>query len=417
VSDLDRLNESCRLRILVVGDVFPWPARDGYRLRFSSVLNALSEVGDIDLFVAAWEGEDDVDQPPDIISRYEVVVAPMMDPSLARYVRTGSSQLPTRILWRVWTKPHDVLRHFVKKPYDLVWYCHADTFVAIGDPSFGPAVVDLDNLESHVLRRVQSRSLTASTRKEGLLRLPHVGIGALTSWSLYQRDRLMWSRLQRAISTTASSTVVCSEIDQKRLATNRVTIVPNSYEDPGPPSDSLSMAPILLMVALFTYQPNLDGARWLAHEVLPGLRRLVPDVTIRLVGRNDERLRAIAAVPGVEIVGEVDRIDSELRDSRGVVVPILSGGGTRVKVLEALAYGVPIVSTTIGCEGIGITTDHHAMVRNDPLEFAVACAQILSSNELCESLRTNGRTLYQDRYRTEIVAAQIRRLALSVARD
>ena len=415
-SDPNGSDEVRRLRILVVGDVFPWPARDGYRLRFSSVLNALSGVGDIDLFVAAWEGEDDVGQPPNIIGRCEVVVAPLTHSSLGRYIRTGSSRLPSRILWRSWVNSQREIRQFVRKPYDLVWYCHGDAFAALGDPSFGPAVVDLDNLESRVIRAPRIAFIKMSTRNEGLARVLRMNIGALATWVIIWRDRLLWSRLQRAISKEVASTVVCSEVDRKRLSTKRVTIIPNSYDDPGPPPGPLVIAPILLMVALFTYQPNLDGARWLAQEVLPELRRLVPNVTVRLVGRYDERLPAVATVPGVEIVGEVDTISVELRKSRGVVVPILSGGGTRVKILEALAYGVPVVSTGVGCEGLGVITDHHAMIRNDPLEFAAACAQILASDALCESLRSNGRSLYQDHYSTEIVAAQVRELALSVAR-
>jgi len=413
-SDPERIGENRRLRILVVGDAFPWPARDGYRLRFASVFNALSDVGDIGLFVAAWEGEDDVGTPPDFVRRCEVVVAPMMHRSLARYVRTGSSQLPSRILWRDWANPQRGIRQFAKTPYDLVWYSQADTFAAIGDPTFGPAVVDLPNLESHALPLSRPSFLKDSNRKEGLVHAPHLDFAALAAWVLDKRDRLLWSRLQRAISNEASSTVVCSEIDRDRLKAKRVAIVPNSYDDPGPSSGPVPMAPILLVVALFTYLPNLDGAHWLVQNVLPELRRLVPDVTVKLVGRYDDRLPAFATTPGVEIVGEVDRVDSELRHARGVVVPILSGGGTRVKVLEALAYGAPVVSTTIGCEGLGITTDHHAMVRDEPLEFAAACAQILASDALCESLRRNGKSLYEDRYRTDAVAAQIQQLALSV---
>lgn len=414
-SNRDRTTDGNRLRILAVGDVVPWPARDGYRLRFSSVLEALSDVGEIDLFMGVYLGQEDARQLPSIFNRHEVVVVPKMNPSGALVLRTVRSRLPSHILWREWDEARVRIRQFARGPYDLVWYTHADTFVALGDPSFGPAVVDLDNLVDHILQQSFSPSFTASNRVRSPIGISHLDIAAIAKWALNRRDRILWSRLQRTIAKQAAATVVCSEVDRHRLRATRVTIIPNSYDDPGPPSGPLPIEPNLVMVATFTYQPNLDGAHWLAHQVLPELRRLVPGVKVRLVGRYDERLAFAALVPGVEIVGEVETVGPELRNARGAVIPLLNGSGTRIKVLEAFAYALPVVTTEIGCEGLDIAAGRHALVQSDPLAFAAACARILTDESLCEGLRQNGRGFFVDHYRTDTVAMQIRRTALGVA--
>lgn len=411
-SELDSNDRGRRLRILAVGDIIPWPARDGYRLRFASVISALSEIGDVDLFVGSHG--DDEGEPSSVLHRYEAVVVPWTPYSVKLVIRTCVSRLPSRIVWREWEEARSSIRRFVREPYDLVWYSHADSFVGMGDPSFGPAVVDLDNLERNVLRLRSSSFPKSSTGGEGVLRFLRIRVIDSLRRTLNWRDRVLWSRLQRGIARVAKSTLVCSEDDQKRLLPVRLAVVPNSYADPGPPSDYIITAPILVMVGLFTYQPNLDGARWFAYDVFPTLRELVPGVRVRLVGRYDERLLNTISVPGIEIVGQIDEIGQELRNARGAFIPILSGSGTRIKVLEALAYGLPVVTTKVGCEGLGIVSDVHALVRDDPVAFAAACAQVLTDDEVLRKLRLNGRRLFLDHYDSGSVKVRIRQLAMDV---
>jgi glycosyltransferase involved in cell wall biosynthesis len=164
------------------------------------------------------------------------------------------------------------------------------------------------------------------------------------------------------------------------------------------------------MVGNFTYEPNLRGAAWVARKVMPLLRETAPNAEVCLVGRHDERLMEVATAPGMKIAGEIAEIGPELRASRCVIVPLLSGSGTRVKVIEALAYGLPIVSTSIGCEGIAIKTGVHALIADDPASFARSLGRILTDDELCGQLGANGRLFYLERYQSSIVADKIRTL-------
>ncbi len=405
-----------RLRILAIGDTYPWPARDGYRIRFSSILIALSEIGDVDVFVGGYEGAEVGTPPPNVVHREAVLTVPSLNPSTTLALRTVVSSTPSRILWRRWDEARSDLHNFVRGRYDVVWYSHADVYVALGDEAFGPAVVDLDNLENNVLRATYSLSLITSTPVVGTIRLSRPNLAMLAKWLRNRRDRPMWSRLQRSIARHAVATAVCSEVDAMRLDASSVVVIPNGYSDPGPPMNAVPNSLIVVMVGLFNYQPNLDGATWFVNEVLPELRRLVPDVRVRLVGRHDERLPSVASAPGVEIVGEVADLGPELRSARCAVVPLLSGSGTRIKVLEALANGIPLVTTHIGCEGFELVDDVHALIRNEPLDFASACARVLTDDAQCLNLSNSGRRFFVEGYSSTVIGEKIRQLALDVAR-
>src|ERR1035437_982369 len=245
-------NSTRRLRMLAIGDVYPWPARDGYRLRFSAILTALSEIGDVDVFVGGYEGDEVGTPPSNIVRRESVVTVPALSPSVMLALRTIVSTVPSRILWRRWDEARFALHNFARGPYDVVWYSHADTYVALRDPALGPAVVDLDNLENNVLRATYSLSLITSTPLFGKVRLPRPNLAMLAKWLRNRRDRPIWARLQRTIAHEAVATVVCSEADRKRLEASSVVVIPNSYPDPGPRMNAVPDSPILVMVGLFS---------------------------------------------------------------------------------------------------------------------------------------------------------------------
>ena len=390
----------------MVSDAFPWPSNDGYRLRLKCVIDALARVGDLDIFYGVYEGDLDSHAAPVAIRRHELIVVPFRRKTLGLLLRTIPSSLPRRILWRNWSTARARLDGFVQEPYDIVWYSRADTYVALSNSRFGPAIVDLVDLENFVSRPL----VVPNFRHIGARASLSAAGRAVGKWLLDARDRTRWDRVQRSIARRATSTVLCSDLERSRLPLPNIHVIPNSYEDPGTSSAAPSDFRRLIMVGLFTYEPNLRGVTWFARKVMPLLRETVPSAEVCLVGRHDERLLEVAKAPGMKIVGEVAEIGPELRASRGVIVPLLSGSGTRIKVMEALAYGLPIVSTSIGCEGIAIETGVHALIADDPASFARAVEMILTDDELCGRLGANGRQFYLERYESSTVADKIRSL-------
>jgi len=151
---------------------------------------------------------------------------------------------------------------------------------------------------------------------------------------------------------------------------------PNGWEptEPLPPSDE----PLAVFVALMGWKPNVDAAVWLGREVWPLVRQQMPEARLALVGREPSaEVRALAA-DDVEVTGTVPEIRPYLARARVALAPLLSGGGTRLKVLEALDAGRPLVSTTKGIEGLEDLIGDAAVVRDDARGFADAIVETLS---------------------------------------
>jgi len=143
--------------------------------------------------------------------------------------------------------------------------------------------------------------------------------------------------------------------------------------------------------------PNQLGVEWLLREVLPALR---PGTQVRLAGRRfPEVLRAEAArLPGVEVLGEVEDPWTVLGGTGIAVIPIASGSGMRVKAVEALAAGRPVVTTPTGIEGIPATHKEHVWIAADAVEFAAAINQLLAEPERARALGAAGRGLVAERF-------------------
>jgi glycosyltransferase involved in cell wall biosynthesis len=148
------------------------------------------------------------------------------------------------------------------------------------------------------------------------------------------------------------------------------------------------------------YPPNVDGVYWFATEVFPLVRNRLPDVQFRIVGsRPPQRIRALATGDrGIVVMGYVPDLEPVLRESAVMVVPVHSGSGMRVKILEAFARGIPVVSTTIGVEGIEARAGEHLLVADDPESFATQVVRLASDREQAARLATAGRALAETRY-------------------
>jgi glycosyltransferase involved in cell wall biosynthesis len=210
---------------------------------------------------------------------------------------------------------------------------------------------------------------------------------------------LCWGE-NRAIRL-AQRTFVCSELDRSYL-TNRwhlpgIVTIPNAVTIPELPP--LTSEPTLLFLGSYKYQPNVDAAEFLMKQVWPHVYRAMSKARLIIAGAWPEKLRSYGlAIPGVEFTGFVEDLGGLYRRSRVVCAPVFAGGGTRVKIIEAAAYGKPIIATRIGAEGLEMRHGHELLLHDDAVSFAEACLKLLTDSTLCERLGTAARAIAVQRY-------------------
>jgi glycosyltransferase involved in cell wall biosynthesis len=167
----------------------------------------------------------------------------------------------------------------------------------------------------------------------------------------------------------------------------------------------LSEANEILFVGLLSYFPNRDAIRWFCHDIFPSLRAAHPTLVFRIIGFGDNaELSAITKLPGVIFSGYQADLAPFYACAALAVVPLRAGGGTRIKILEAFGYGRPVVSTTIGAEGLAVTHGENVLLADTASDFAAACRALLDDAALAKKLVHGGDALCAERYSHEALA-------------
>jgi len=214
-------------------------------------------------------------------------------------------------------------------------------------------------------------------------------------------------------------TLAVSEIDKLALQKScpnkypediletKITVIPIAVdtEELIPVKRELGSKNIFTMGTLH-YPPNADGIRWFANEVFPLILEKMPDVTLTIVGKNppaDFIQMAKENPDAVKVTGYVPDLTPYFESASMLVVPVRAGGGIRVRILEAFARAMPVVTTTVGLEGIVARPGIDVLVEDDEVSFAKAVLDLLSNEELQDQLANNGRKLAETRYDWQIV--------------
>ncbi|MGH7966115.1 MAG: glycosyltransferase family 4 protein, partial [Candidatus Binatia bacterium] len=156
---------------------------------------------------------------------------------------------------------------------------------------------------------------------------------------------------------------------------------------------------VLLFVGTMGYPPNVDAVRYFYDAVMPLVRRQVRDVKLMIVGHHPRsEVRHLAKHDDVIVTGSVPDVIPYYQQSQVSIIPLRAGGGTRLKILESMALGRPVVSTALGCEGLEVVDQEHLMIADTPAEFAERVIQLLTDRELRDRISRNARHLVERRY-------------------
>jgi glycosyltransferase involved in cell wall biosynthesis len=224
----------------------------------------------------------------------------------------------------------------------------------------------------------------------------------LTRW-LYANGAHRMASLEHNLSREADLIWTVSEKERQHLLLHTpdlpVYLAPGGVDceaiKPLPPRPGKE----ILFVGSLQYLPNVDGVQFLVNEVMPEILKRCPDAVLHVVGqRPDERTTRLHHPPSIHIVGEVENLEPHYRTCQVCIVPLRSGGGTRLKILEAMAYGRPVVSTAIGAEGIDVQHGENILIADTPAELADAIATLLNAPDKALRIAQEGRRLVESRY-------------------
>ena len=405
------------MRTLVIAGDWPWPGDTGSRLRLAMVLRGLLRNGPTELVSVVSKFRSDFETTDDGFGLASAVRVGYDNRTPGGLGLASTFVRPSMPIGLPWRDRDDVQRALVaprRRDHDLIWVFGARSWVLAGEPAQPAVVVDLDDLEDQKIAarlavpRPPAPSLEARIRRAG-------------SVAVAEEEMRRWRRLHRRIGRKSSAVVVCSEVDAERARSHGLAgpaVVPNGYPVVERPvgRTRVTSPPVVLFQGLLTYPANVEAAKWLVEEVAPALRATVPEARIRLVGKHQPELAELDDPPRVSIVGRVADIADELASADLVVVPVRYGSGTRLKILEAFAQRVPVVSTTLGAEGLGVEDGVHLLLGDTAPELAAACARLLGDDALRGEVTERAHALFIERFQSDVVEEQIARLARRACR-
>lgn len=223
--------------------------------------------------------------------------------------------------------------------------------------------------------------------------------------------------VEKQLHQTVSLCLACSEIDRQKLdnlngGMLNLSVVPNGVDTEDrqyDPNKEKHQIPNILFCGTLDYTPNMRGLLWFYESVFPLIRKQRSDLTLTIIGKMNtpgpyENLKSDAAV---RFVGPVESVQPYYKGSSLLIVPLLSGSGTRLKILEAMSMGNPVVSTSIGAEGLSLEDGRQIRLADDPESFATAVLNLLEDKDLFERQRQEAHLMVIDHYDWKIIGQRI----------
>ncbi|HKY39976.1 MAG TPA: glycosyltransferase [Polyangiaceae bacterium] len=383
------------MRILFVAPFLPSPPRFGGQRRLDGLMRSLAK--NHALTVLAFNATDPFTQLSlDATREYcdEVVTFPDMeflDGRRKRLLQARSLLSPHSYEHLLVTRRSEFsarLRAFVASGrFDIVQieFCQmaALRFPLDGSRRYRLAL-DEHNIEYDIVRRTAGAEVSATRRAYSSV-----------NWrKLRREERASW-RWVDGVSVTSERDASVLRQDEPRTA---LSVVPNGVDvDAFQPAATTSEAENLLFFGAMNYYPNQDGIGFFVEQVLPRILARRPRLKLWIVGPGSDALQRLRG-PNVEVTGFVDAVEPYIDRASAVVVPLRIGGGTRLKIVEAMAKAKAIVSTRIGAEGIDLGHDEHALLADTPEDFAAQVERILTDAALAKRLGAAARELAVGRY-------------------
>lgn len=380
------------LNILFLSRWFPYPPSNGSKLRIYNLLRGVGQYHHVTLLTFLDQPKQDI--AADVVKLQtlceEVQVIPLksFNPNSWR-ARFGFLSIKPRSVIDTYSlqMKQTIEQLLSTKNFDVVIASQVD--MAIYSDSFSRLPAIFEEVEVGVLFE---RFSQAHSMKQQL------------------RFGLTWAKHRRYLASLLKNFLVCTVVSEKerQLLLNVVNssipveVVPNcvdltSYE-------SFSQVPqpnTLIFTGSFSYEPNYEAMVWFLREVYPLIQVEVPEVKLIITGNHCNR--SLPPAHNVELTGFVDDVQPLIKSAWASVVPLHTGGGTRLKILEAMALHTPVIATSKGAEGLDVRENEHLLITDTPDEFAQATIRLLKDQNLRQFLTHNAYQLVSRQYDWNIV--------------
>ena len=378
------------MKILFLSPTVPFPLTDGGRIRVFNLLKQIAVKNEVTLLALETQTTD----ADGVAELRQLGIQVHLVPNAPTLPRVSFGTLVKAFLKR---QPITVARYDIPayrqkfreliaiQTFDLVHYemfhiaqFHTETHL--------PGVLSQQNVDSAIWRRLCSETANPLYK------------------FAYWTQQLAFQRYERVLSPKFDAVTCTSDIDaavfQQHCTENAIEIIPNGVDITHYRPDFTTEAPAhLIYIGSMDWYPNEDAVAFFADEVLPRIQEKVPDVAFSIVGGNPSaRVQKLAERDGIIVTGRVPEIKPYFAKATVFVVPLRIGSGTRLKILEALAMGKAIVSTTVGAEGLDLKDGTEIFIADEPTAFADAVTRLLTDAQLRRRIGENGRSRVEQDY-------------------
>jgi glycosyltransferase involved in cell wall biosynthesis len=386
------------MNALVVTPFLPYPLVFGGAIRLYHLMRMLSTFSDVSLLsYRSWSDEDPTPHLEQMCSRVVISSAKPMNRRALRARSLVSRRSYQYLAHQSRSFQQELDALVARDRYDIVLV----EMTPMGQFDLPPEalrILDLQNIEHELVER-RALNTPGSLRRQALNHEAH---------KVRQEELDICGRFDLLLATSDREADIIRTWGAPRVETmvNTVDTMRFALRD-----ERDIAPPRLAFIGVPHVDANRDGIRYFMTEIFPLIRQAAPDVSVDIVGGNPPPdIRAFDSIPGVNVTGYVKDIRDYMATASALVVPLRSGGGTRLKILEGLSFGVPTISSSIGAEGLELEDREHIVVADDPQSFSAAVLEVLRDEELRSHLRITGRKFVEENYDWRSQASRLRRI-------
>lgn len=399
------------MEILILTPYAPFPPNSGGRIRIWEEIQYLGTRHTLTL-ISFYQTQEEFDQQGTLSEYCHRVILVKRPDTLQDADLQQMKQVTEIFQWYSTPEMKLALESVKPEHFDIVLFEHI--FMAQYQTLFSTCtILQEHNIESNIFKQLAHlyrRSDSSSSQQK-------LNTFRMSRWMLMRKyENEIWPKFPLRFTVSQNDK---DELD-RRCPTGRTVVIENGIN----PREIQFISEghwqnkqpqkILFMGSLDFY-PNIDCLFHLKETILPKLWQIDSTISLVITGRNpSQAILDFAVDPRIEVIANPENIDAVAKSCYLTIVPMRIGSGTRIKILHAMALGLPVVSTTLGCEGLAISDGNDILIRDTPEHFVEAILTLMKDRKLAIQLRTAGRKLVEERYDWKLIFEQLEKEMLAV---